>query len=109
MAECLTLSVPGLYGDHHVKRVRQVLLELDGVEDVAASSMDGQIRIVYDPETVDGESLRKALADAGYEEGSRESVLATVGEGRSAWYRALLRMSHTQPIDNEMAGDFRRY
>jgi len=32
------LELPAMYGDHHVTEVRHILLGLDGVKDVYASS-----------------------------------------------------------------------
>ena len=34
----LSLELPAMYGDHHVIEVRRILLEIDGVKDVYASS-----------------------------------------------------------------------
>ena len=34
----VTIDLPSMYGDHHVQEVRRLLFDLDGVEEVYASS-----------------------------------------------------------------------
>lgn len=45
-----TLTIPRLYADHHVAKVRQVLLPMNGVENVVASVAFKQVTIDFDPE-----------------------------------------------------------
>ncbi|NPV09501.1 MAG: heavy-metal-associated domain-containing protein [Anaerolineae bacterium] len=109
MAERLMLSIPRLYADHHVQRVREILLGLEGVEDVWASAMDSQVVVLYGPDRIQAEAIREALAQAGYEEGAVASGVTPAQAERSAWYRTPIRPANTNAIDRGMAGDFRRY
>lgn len=62
----LTLSLPSMYGDHHVLEVRRILFELPGVEDVYASSSFHTVEVTYDPAKVDADTITAALDHAGY-------------------------------------------
>lgn len=64
--ERLSLDLPTLYGDHHVLKVRQLLLELSGVEDLYVSSCFRLVEIGYDPSLLDEETIRMKLKAAGY-------------------------------------------
>ncbi|MCP4167972.1 MAG: heavy-metal-associated domain-containing protein [Chloroflexi bacterium] len=64
--ETITLSLPAMYADHHVKEVRRILLEMQGVEDVYASSSFHVAEIMIDPEKVESKALEEALDKAGY-------------------------------------------
>lgn len=64
--ETLTLTVPALYGDHHVVEVRQILLALPGIKEVYASSSFGVIQINFDTAKVDESAITAALEAAGY-------------------------------------------
>ena len=109
MAESLVLSIPKMYADHHVQRVREVLFGLAGIEEVWASAMDWKVSVLYRPEEIQAEAIREALAQAGYEEGARAPGAAVAQAERSAWYRTPIRPVSTNAIDRGMAGDFRRY
>lgn len=90
MAEKLEMHLPGMYADHHVTRVRQLLLATKGVEHVWASALQRVVVVDYDPQIVDTEAIRTALAEAGYEESLEHPNL--MGKGRlSPWYQAGLR------------------
>ena len=62
----LSLDLPSMYGDHHVTEVRHLLLELDGVDDVYASSGFHIVEIQYDEAKLDEEAIKATLGDAGY-------------------------------------------
>ena len=62
----LTLELPAMYGDHHVVEVRRILLSLDGVEDVYASSGFRAVEISYNNKKVTKAQLTDALEGAGY-------------------------------------------
>ncbi|RME82302.1 MAG: copper chaperone [Caldilineae bacterium] len=64
--ETATFSVPAMYGDHHVKEVRRLLLELPGVEDVYASSAFQVVEVTYEPGKVSPEAIETVLDKAGY-------------------------------------------
>jgi copper chaperone CopZ len=55
-----------MYGDHHVTEVRHLLLELDGVDSVYASSGFQFVEIEYDEAKVDAEAIKVVLDEAGY-------------------------------------------
>lgn len=109
MAERLILTIPRLYADHHVQKVREILLGLAGVDDVRASAMDAQVAVVYRADKIQPEAIREALAQAGYEEGTEAPGVTAAQAERSAWYRTPIRPVNTNPADRGMAGDFRRY
>lgn len=62
----LSLDLPSMYGDHHVTEVRHLLLELDGVADVYASSGFRIVEIQYDEAKLDPEKIKSVLDEAGY-------------------------------------------
>lgn len=62
----ITLQLPRMYGDHHVVAVRNLLLEITGVQNVYASSSFQVVEILFDDSVVDEERLRSTLEDAGY-------------------------------------------
>ena len=62
----LSLDLPSMYGDHHVTEVRRLLLGLDGVDDVYASSGFHIVEIQYDEAKLDEETIKVTLGEAGY-------------------------------------------
>ncbi len=52
---------------HCETTVSNALMELDGVKSVTASFEKGQAEVVYDPQTVSVETLKKSIEQAGYE------------------------------------------
>ena len=62
----LSLELPAMYGDHHVKEVRRILLEIEGVKDIYASSSFQVVEVKYDPKKTAPEDLTAALEKAGY-------------------------------------------
>jgi copper chaperone CopZ len=64
--ETKTFEASALFGDHHVTEVRRLLLELDGVKEVYASSAFQVIEVKYDPKKVSAEQIENCLAEAGY-------------------------------------------
>ncbi len=64
--ESLTLSVPAMYGDHHVLEVRRLLLALPGIQDVYASSAFKVVEITYDPAQIEPATMTNTLKAAGY-------------------------------------------
>lgn len=66
--EKLTLNLPTMYGDHHVTEVRRILLEINGIEDVYASSSFQVVEVSYDAGQVDAGKIKSKLEDAGYTE-----------------------------------------
>jgi len=61
-----TFEVPALYGDHHVTEVRRILLELEGVTDVYASSAFQTVEATYDEDKINDLEIAVKLDQAGY-------------------------------------------
>ena len=61
-----TFEAPALYGDHHVTEVRRILLEVEGVTDVYASSAFQTIEVTFDSDKVQDEQIQARLEEAGY-------------------------------------------
>ena len=64
--QTLTLDLPVLYGDHHVIEVRRILLALEGVAEVYASSCFRLVEVTYDPARIDPDTIQSRLDEAGY-------------------------------------------
>ncbi len=62
----LVLRSPGMYGDHHVLAVRTLLSEQPGIGEVVASSAFQEIRLLYDPDTIQPEQIQAVLWQNGY-------------------------------------------
>jgi copper chaperone CopZ len=61
-----TFEAPALYGDHHVIEVRRILLRLEGVKDVYASSAFRVIEVTFDPARISEDEIAAHLKEAGY-------------------------------------------
>ena len=61
-----SIELPSMYGDHHVIEVRRILLELDGVSEVYASSGFQVVEIEYNSKKTPKKDLVAALEKAGY-------------------------------------------
>ena len=64
--EKLQLNVPDMWADHHVLKVRALLLAMPGVQDVIASSAFRMVALSYDPAVVSAGAIMGTLDDAGY-------------------------------------------
>jgi copper chaperone CopZ len=62
----LSLELPSMYGDHHVIEVRRILLELEGVSEVYASSGFRTVEVEYNSKKSPKKNLIAALEKAGY-------------------------------------------
>ncbi len=62
----LSLELPVMYGDHHVKEVRRILLDIEGVKEVYASSSFQIVEVKYDAKKTTSEDLTAALEKDGY-------------------------------------------
>jgi len=62
------IYLPFMYADHHITEVRRILFELDGVDDVLASSALRMVQVQYDAARIDEAAIQAALAGAGYTE-----------------------------------------
>ncbi len=108
----VVLEVPTLWADHHVLKVRDVLVNLEGVDGVYASSGWKQVLVDYNNKKVKKAAIEKALTEAGYPVGEGEvPMIAQAGKQRRdpQWADMNLRMTETNMIDLEMSGEFRKY
>src|SRR5512139_1896470 len=64
--ETKSFEAPALYGDHHVTEVRRILLELEGVTEVYASSAFQTIEVTYDEARINDLEIAVKLDEAGY-------------------------------------------
>lgn len=64
--ETVTFDLPAMYGDHHVIEVRRILLAMEGVAEVYASSAFHVVEITFDPSQVAADALEARLDEAGY-------------------------------------------
>ena len=105
------LHVPKMYADHHVQAVRNALLQLDGVEEVMASSAFRRVIVGYDSTRLEPSTIEEALRAAGYGPGE-DWEIPSLPEGKddeSPWFRLIQRVTETSVLDLQMSGDFRRY
>ncbi len=108
--EKMVLDVPRMWADHHVLKVREALVALDGVKDVHASAAWKKVMVRFDPDKLGESDIVNALSGAGYGldeqlglEGSR------LVSGDPAWDELGVRVTKTDQRDLEMSGEFRRY
>ncbi|MFA4965850.1 MAG: heavy-metal-associated domain-containing protein [Thermoleophilia bacterium] len=106
--EELVLAVPGMWADHHVLTVRDLLGHVDGVAAISASALDAAVRVEYDPAVADPQSIAAALDEAGYPTGAGEPA-APPPTNKPAWATAGVRVTVTNPSDLTMSGDHRKY
>ena len=106
----LELTIPALWADHHVTAVKRLLSPIAGVEDVLASSAFKAVVIEYDAKKTSEAALVKALTAAGYAPGDLE-VVERRPDGRfdPAWDTSGVRETRTNPVDNQLSGEFRKY
>lgn len=106
----VTLIVPAMFADHHVTRVRQLLSPLPGVENILASSAFKEIVVDYDPAKTSEAALVEALTAAGYAPGVEEVVERTPDfRADPAWDKHGVREVTSNPVDNQLSGEFRKY
>jgi copper chaperone CopZ len=99
-------SVPTMWADHHVLKVRETLAALPGVQDVIASSAFRAVAVSYDPATLGREAIIEALSEAGYPvapDGKAEAVSQAIpvadGKTDPAWSRLGIRITKTDARD----------
>jgi len=103
--EKLQLNVPDMWADHHVLKVRALLLALPGVQDVIASSAFRMVALSYDPAVVSAGAIMGTLDDAGYSVATdgtgviAESVPVATGQRDPAWFRLGMRQQKTDERD----------
>ncbi len=106
----ITLTIPAMYADHHVTRVRNLLSPLAGVENVIASSAFKEVVVEFDEKKTTQDALVKALTAAGYAPG-KEAVLerSPFATPDAAWEKLGVRSTETSQIDLQLSGEFRKY
>jgi len=106
--EELTLAVPGMWADHHVLAVRDLLREDDAVASTTASALERAVRIEYDASRTDPQRLTALLAAGGYTSGEPEQAAGPPTD-KPAWATAGVRITTTNTVDLAMSGDHRKY
>ena len=106
--EELALTVPGMWADHHVLAVRDLLQQDAGVAQVSASARDMVVHLTYEASLTSAEQISERLSDAGYAPGERADEDAPP-TNKPAWASAGIRVTATDPIDLVMSGDHRKY
>jgi len=106
--EELTLAVPGMWADHHVLAVRDLLREDDAVTLTAASSLERTVRIEYDEARTDPQRLTDLLTKGGYACGAPDEAAGPPTD-KPAWATAGVRVTTTNAVDLTMSGDHRKY
>lgn len=65
----ISLSLPAMYGDHHVVKVRQLVTALPGITEVIASAERQRITVTFDPARLSTGEIASALEAGGYPPG----------------------------------------
>lgn len=109
--EKVVFRVPKMYADHHVVAVREALTSLEGVANVLASSAFKRVVVEYDPAVTSPTAIEEKLRAAGYGPGEDWELpeLPEAKEDESPWFQSIWRTTWTNPLEIEMAGDFRKY
>ncbi len=106
----VTLIILAMFADHHVTKVRQLLSPLPGVENILASSAFKEVVVDFDPAKTSEAALVKALTEAGYAPGTEQVVERTPDfRADPAWDNLGVREVTTNPVDNQLSGEFRKY
>ncbi len=96
-----TLELPAMYADHHVLEVRRILLDMDGVKDVYASSSFRIVEIEHNSKKTTKAALTSALEDAGYggELSLPQETDIPVGPGKKKdFFRHSASSAHTRNV-----------
>jgi len=64
--ETKSFEMPALYADHHVTEVRRILMDLDGVKEVYASSAFQVVEVTYDEDKINELEIASRLDESGY-------------------------------------------
>ena len=106
--EELVLAVPGLWADHHVLAVRDLLGQDDAVQIVAVSALDRSVTVTYDPARTDAAKVTALLEQGGYQTGAADEAEPAL-TSKPAWATAGVRVTATNAVDLAMSGDHRKY
>jgi copper chaperone CopZ len=108
----IILDVPGLYADHHVLALKRALDGVEGVEESYLSSAWKQVLLRYDPKKTSQEEIEGIIQGSGYQVGSGEPPILIERDriGRDPqWSKSSFRVTHSDPADMEMVGQFHRH
>ncbi len=106
--EEVTLTVPGLWADHHVLKVRDALADLEGLEGIEASARERTLTLLIDPARLDAARVSDHLTAAGYPPGKLEAA-HDIPRAKPEWAGAGIRITRTNQVDLTMSGDHRKY
>ena len=106
--EEMSLTVPGMWADHHVLKVREVLRTIDGVEEVKAQALPRTVTVGFDPARTSAAAVANALAAAGYAAGDMVES-ADRPKNKPEWASNGSRVTLTNELDIAMSGDYRKY
>ena len=73
------ISLPTMFGDHHVVEVRQIVSALPGVKEVQASASRRKITVTFNRAQLTVEAIIAALSQHGFAERPGASPAAAVG------------------------------
>jgi copper chaperone CopZ len=106
----ITLTIPAMYADHHVTRVKNLLSPIAGVENVTASAAFKEVVVEFDENKTSQDALVQALTDAGYAPGQEEVVeTSPFATPDAAWEKLGVRVTETNQVDLQLSGEFRKY
>jgi copper chaperone CopZ len=106
--EKVTFVIPGMWADHHVLAVRDVLGAVPGVSNVYASAMDKEVSLEMDAKATSADAVAEALVSAGYAPG----VLPQSGPAprkKVAWANCGCRVTTSNLADQPMSGESRKH
>ena len=106
--EELVLALPGLWADHHVLAVREILGKDEAVQVVAVSAFDRSVTLTFDPARTDAAKITALLEAGGYQAGAAEESSPAL-TSKPAWSTAGVRVTATNAVDLAMSGDHRKY
>jgi hypothetical protein len=106
--EELVLALPGLWADHHVLAVRDLLRQDEAVKIVAVSALDRTVTLTFDPARTDAAKITSLLEQGGYQSGPAEEPSPPPTD-KPAWANAGVRTTATNAVDLAMSGDHRKY
>jgi copper chaperone CopZ len=75
-----SISLPAMFGDHHVVQVRQIVTALPGVKDIRASASRRKVTVTFDRAQLTVEAISAALAQGGFAPGAAPAEALGAGD-----------------------------
>jgi hypothetical protein len=75
-----SISLPAMFGDHHVVQVRQIVAALPGVKDIRASASRRKLSVTFNRAQLTLEALRAALTQGGFAPGAAPAEAIGTGD-----------------------------